>query len=181
MNLTIAEQYSNCLKQSNIMLIIIELQMSTELKNVGKTTKNKIWCWRTDYLQTICLWNASSEHLNWDRCGVTKTYYNQRAFRLRFISGHIHFMKSERWEVDCELWHKYFRPRPLPKSAAAAVGGSTDLSAGVETLFAPAVQSALSLFPALKGLQMSFPPHEPVLRSPCPVCEKEKTRCQRDV
>lgn len=93
---------------------------------------------------------------------------------IQILSGKIHLMKSERWEVDSEKWHKYSWSRPLPMSTAAAVGGSTNLSAGVETLFAPAVQSALSPFPALKGSQMSFPPYEPVLRSLGPACGKKQ-------
>lgn len=72
--------------------------------------------------------------------------------------------------VSYDTSGRYAWPGPL--LGATAVGGSTDLSAGVEPLFAPAAQPALSLFPALKGSQTSFPPHEPVLNSLCPVWGK---------
>lgn len=60
------------------------------------------------------------------------------------------------------------------KTRAAAVDGSTDLSAGVEPLFAAATHPGLSPSPALKGSQRSFPPREPVLRSLDPVWGEER-------
>lgn len=48
------------------------------------------------------------------------------------------------------------------------------LCAGVEPLFAPATPSALSPSPVPWQLLMSFPPHEPVLRSLAPVCGKRR-------
>lgn len=58
-------------------------------------------------------------------------------------------------------------------SATTAAHRNTDLSAGVEPLFAPAAPPALSPFPGLKVSQMPCPRREPVLHSLCPVWVKK--------
>lgn len=75
-------------------------------------------------------------------------------------------MSYDKWTVFLALITAEAKP------SVAAEGGSTDLSAGVEPLFAPAAQPALSPFPVLKGSQKPFPPHEPVPHSLCPVWGK---------
>lgn len=148
----------------------------------------------------ICIWNTSSKHLNCDR-DMTELWCNRHTVQLHpmDIQGDVPPHKALNYKVfpwlakyggerkggvlnnfyptgyrtifkTGQKYYYYKSYRELKTDTV--VGGSTDLSAGFEPLFAPAAQPALSAFPVLKGSQMPFLPHELVPHSVCSVWGK---------